>query len=293
MPVLRTYEWQQVLAKKGQKGLLRLIQDLDEDLQKIIIKAAKDAQKIIADLPPEGVGATARTAFYAQQRSALLDIVTSTWLDVGEDVFSMLHTSTKSATNSSKALLGLLTKASPQTATLLVNSLQRSSSTIFEDLRSRLLNDINLSPTVYRNSSYMMGKIDDIVNNGIALGQSSREIADAVVDHINPSVPGGQKYAAQRLGRTELNNAFHSTAIRSYAESPWVIGVKWHLSGSHPKPDECNTFADENHTGLGVGIFMPAEVPAKPHPQCFCYLAPVTPTPDQFMKSLLSGKYDC
>lgn len=295
MPAVKTFRWQEEFAKGGNKRLLKLIKTADGRMRDAAIKAARQAAKLIAALPEGGVGATARAAYYAQQRNLLFQAITSWWTDVGQTVYSMAKSSATAAVNAQEDLLNILLQGGTDVdlSDVVADSLLRSQNLALEDLRSRFLNDIDLSPNVYRNAAYMSGKIDDIVNTGIALGQSTREIADAVVDHINPKVPGGQRYAAQRLARTELNNAYHSTSIRSYMSSPWVMGVKWHLSGSHPKPDQCNDYAEEDHNGLGVGMFLPAEVPAKPHPMCFCFLAPVTPTPDQFMKSLMSGKYNC
>jgi len=69
-------------------------------------------------------------------------------------------------------------------------------------------------------------------------------------------------YAAKRLARTEINNAFHAQAIADVQEKPWVEHVTWHLSKMHkPIPgDLCETYDGQQ--------FSTDLVPLKPHPQC-------------------------
>lgn len=158
---------------------------------------------------------------------------------------------------------------------------------------SRGVNGIPLSQRVYNNAALATGKIDAIINSGIALGKSAREIAASVRVFISPSTPGGVSYAAMRLGRTELNNAFHRTAMDKYAATPWISNVAWRLSFSHPKPDECDELANESHYPNGEpGHFKPADVPPKPHPQCLCYIEPVVISDDEFIDGFLAGRFD-
>lgn len=158
---------------------------------------------------------------------------------------------------------------------------------------SRGINGIPLSERVYRNAALSSGRIDAIINQGLLLGKSAREIATEVRRFIAPNTPGGASYAAMRLGRTELNNAFHTTSREKYAQTPWVDVVKWTLSGSHPKADVCDDLAGGEHfKGGGPGEYRPDDVPNKPHPQCFCYVEPVAIAEDAFASNFLSGRYD-
>lgn len=285
--------WQARVAKGGQRALLRLIQEQDKELAKIVLRAAKDAEKIIASIPGDTVGEIVRQAMYQQRRTSLLEVAVQMWGDdVPATILKNLSTATQMSANANRQILQVLARATPRYAAILSDSMLVSARSTFQDMRSRLLNEIDLSPSVFKNRALMMGRIDNIVNSGIGLGQSAREIAGAVRGYINPSVMGGQRYAAMRLGRTELNNAFHTTSIRSYIESPYVIGVKWNLSGSHKVSDECNEFAD-HEDGMGEGVFEKTAVPFKPHPMCFCFLTPITPTVDEFADRLTSGEYDC
>lgn len=160
---------------------------------------------------------------------------------------------------------------------------------------SRKEGGFTLSERVYRNGAVAKGQIDRIVNNGLLLGKSAAEIARDVRGFIDPSTPGGSSYAAMRLGRTEVNNAFHQTSIRNYQDSPWVEKVLWNLSGSHPRPDLCNEYAESvHHSGKGweAGEYKPGDVPDKPHPNCLCYIEPVAMSLDAFAKNFKAGKYD-
>lgn len=144
---------------------------------------------------------------------------------------------------------------------------------------------VPLAESVYQNAALASGHIDNIVNAALARGASAAELAKDVRAFINPNTPGGVRYAAMRLGRTELNNSFHAAQVRQAQRLPWVTGVTWHLSGSHPRPDACNDYAD-------VGFYDAAQVPPKPHPNCLCYTTPVTVPEDVFQDQLLAGAYD-
>lgn len=162
-----------------------------------------------------------------------------------------------------------------------------------DSIISRKENGISLSEKVYRNRVVSSGKIDRILNTGLALGKSAREIANDVSGFISPDVPGGVSYASMRLARTELNNAFHTTQRNMMNKNPFVEKAKWELSGSHPRPDECNEYADQVHIKDGeAGEFWTHDVPNKPHPNCLCYITPVMMDEEQFIQSFKSGAYD-
>ena len=158
---------------------------------------------------------------------------------------------------------------------------------------ARAHNGYTLSARVFRNRALASGAVEQMVNNGLLLGKSAKEIANSVFGYIHPSTPGGASYAALRLGRTELNNAFHEMSRQDMAASPWTEAVAWHLSGSHPKPDICDDYAGESHYPHGeAGQFRSSEVPDKPHPQCFCYTTPVNVSDEEFIKNFHAGVYD-
>jgi hypothetical protein len=149
----------------------------------------------------------------------------------------------------------------------------------------------NLSSRVWKNIALYSGRLDQEIAKGLLRGLSAQELAAIVSDYIRPDVRGGVSYAAMRLARTEINNAFHQTAIRYTREMPWVEGYQWHLSGSHPRTDICNDLAERNG-GLGRGLYQKNNVPSKPHPLCLCYITPSTVDNARFYRNLRGGAYD-
>jgi hypothetical protein len=91
-------------------------------------------------------------------------------------------------------------------------------------------------------------------------------------------------YAANRLARTEINNAYHAASWDRYNKSVIVDEVEWLLSSSHPEDDICNDYATQSP-------FKKNAVPAKPHPNCYCYIVPSLPTEEQFLERLFAGEY--
>lgn len=132
-----------------------------------------------------------------------------------------------------------------------------------------------LSPRVYRAAALTSGRVERQIRAGIVQGLSPRELADSVEQFISPRTPGGASYAAMRLARTELNNAFHE-AQKTQGEAPWVKAMVWNLSKTHPsknggKKDACDRYAVVNLHGLGRGKYPADQIPDKPHPQCMCF----------------------
>lgn len=148
-----------------------------------------------------------------------------------------------------------------------------------------------LSSRVYDNALLASGKIDQIIMSSLAQGLSAKEFARDVYGYISPTTPGGASYAAMRLARTEINNAFHQQQIEA-AEAPGVKAIKWNLSGSHPRPDECNIFAAQDAYDMGGGVYPINQVPDKPHPHCLCYLTYISMDPVEFVRELRSGTFD-
>jgi hypothetical protein len=150
----------------------------------------------------------------------------------------------------------------------------------------------DLAQRIYRNDVWLGSRIDQRINSLLAQGKTAREFAAEAVDWFNPNTPGGVRYAATRLARSEINNAFHAVSVQQAQDKPWVTGMRWYLSGSHPRADVCDEFADEDKFELGKGIWPKDEVPRKPHPHCFCYVAPVQLEEDAFLENLVNGNYN-
>jgi hypothetical protein len=142
-----------------------------------------------------------------------------------------------------------------------------------------------LSARVYRSRSLANQWVQRVVTSAILRGDSAKDIAKSVSGHINPATPGGTAYAALRLGRTELSNAFHATAITQAEDRPWIDSMEWNLSSTHVLQNcQCELLRQ-------VRFFPIGKVPEKPHPHCRCFVTPVLEPFDTFLMKYKAGYY--
>jgi hypothetical protein len=256
----------------------------DTEIRRIVDKAATEANNMARRLGP-----TNKRAIKAQLAAAS----TAMWAGVGDAVkigtgdavYSALEWQTMF---DERMFAHAKLPASYWRASMLATANQGAQS-----LLSRKENGIGLSDRIWKNDQATRAALNDTIDVGLTLGKSAAEIAKDVKQYINPLVPGGASSAAIRLGRTEVANAYHATSVRKYQETPWVEKVRWNLSGSHGRPDDCNKFAESvHHRGWGPGEYWPSEVPGKPHPNCLCYVEPVVMDLDAYAKAFKAGKYD-
>ena len=144
-----------------------------------------------------------------------------------------------------------------------------------------------LSQRLYKSKALANGLVSRAINNGLARGDSAADISRAVHNLVSPKVPGGVTYVAKRLGRTEINNAFHAQAIYDAQQNPVVTHMRWNLSKEHASTpnDPCEMYAF-------IEIFDKNSVPEKPHPNCRCFVTPETDDYDVFESQLLQGHFD-
>ena len=291
---VRIYGWQRRLGRRQYTEYLRLQRITDRELAAILRDAANEGERLVRALEPlDKVGARVRRTQYNQAVEALRRQQATLWGGITDHTADGIRRSTRISVMLEDELVAALTSGrSAAQAQALVDSMRQAARASAENVRSRILNSIDLSPQVYKNQQLMSGKVAQTVNRGLALNKSAREIAKDVKGFIRPDTPGGVQYAANRLARTEINNALHATTVRINQKHPWVVGVKWELSGSHPKPDECNEYAETDNFGLGVGVWRADAVPSKPHPNCLCYTTTITPSPDEFIDQMLDGEYN-
>jgi len=291
---VKAQPWQRAISQQSLKDYVKIQKRFDRELARALQLAANDAAKLIKQLGySDTFSAQIRRAQYAFHGAELQRIERDLWRSIGSDVRRGMKFSSALSVETNDVIMKFLIKSVGKgRAAIIADSLLAAARNSFELVRARLLNEIPLSKLVYKNEALATKKVQTAINNGLALGKTAKEIAEDVFKFISPKAPGGASYAAMRLGRTELNNAFHTTSIRGYANQPWVRGVQWNLSASHPVDDECNDYAGSDHEGLGAGIYAPENVPGKPHPMCLCYVTAVTASPREFQNELLAGKYN-
>jgi hypothetical protein len=229
------------------------------------------------------IGGKVTTAQLQQAVAGLGSVSTELWTGVGKITRAGMYEGATLAADQALDLdlfLGMPGTGVLQYATLTHFEARQS----VEDLISRRTDGYKLSDRIYANGRLSVKQAGKVVERGLALQRSAREIAFSVRGHFSPAVPGGSSYAAMRLARTEINNAHHTTTLRLSKDKPWVQGWKWHLSHSHPRPDACDALAAQDHSK--------ANPPGKPHPQCLCYVTHLQEDPEQFMNKLVEGDYD-
>lgn len=269
---------------------VRVVKLTDTEIRRVAKEASAEADRIIRSLEGKtGVGARVRSAQLALAKANL-----EMWTAVGDATKIGIGDAFDSAAES-QALFDdeLFRRTGISSHYWRMSQLATSRAGIDSYIARKGVDGFSLSQRVWRNTAISRGYIEKAINTGLLLGKSVAEIAKDVSGYLNPNVPGGASYASMRLARTEVVNAYHASATAGYQRSPWVERVKWNLSGSHPKPDECNTYAeDEFVPGGGAGIWRVTDVPAKPHPMCLCFITPQVMDLDEFARNFRNGQYD-
>ena len=275
---------------------LRIMTRTEQEMRKLLEKTARAAAADIAALKGDNIGAVVRRAQLRSAQTELLRTLAWFWRDAGDLVAAARVEASVAALQASvdwdKRLYQAGGISNRQIQILRDGMATTSERNVALMIRRFTTEQISLSRQVYRTQALTKGWIEGLVNEAIGKGLSAREFAAQVKRFIRPDTPGGLSFAAMRLSRTELNNAFHAASIAANVDKPWVTAMKWTLSRSHPKPDECDALAGNDSFDLGAGCFPPGQVPSKPHPQCFCYIVPLQVDEDEFVKAFQKGDYD-
>lgn len=265
--------------------------NVDNLVRSDLERAARDIRRRISLLKfKPGIGAQVRTAQLAlvlRQISHAIDVL---WR---VNVAGHTQTGRKAAAQAAEDVTQALTRVAysaltPDAAQALSDGFTATARAGINAAFARVPRD--LSSRVYTNAAVTRRWVETTIRSGIVSGLSAKELSQDVYKYISPTTPGGASYAAMRLARTEINNAFHEQQ-KAGGNRPGVQATKWNLSESHPKKDECNVYAD-HPSGLGKGCYAFGHVPDKPHPQCFCYLTYVMMPPVDFRAALTRGDFD-
>jgi hypothetical protein len=270
----------------------------DRDVQRILeesrIAIQADISRLLSLGTKAGVGSTVRLYQFQQIRLSMLREEARVFRRL-KDVTKarMLEAAAASVELSQQSVEDLFLRAGrPDLAAQLGQALNVGLEGTLEVALTRMEQSrIPLAQRIYNTQAWMDGRVERGINSALTRGLSAREFAKEALDWFSPTTPGGARYAAMRLARTEINNAFHAMAVNA-ADAPWTKGMKWHLSQSHPKPDICDEYARNDPDNLGEGVYKVRNVPKKPHPHCFCFVTPVVEEEDAFLDNLVAGRYD-
>lgn len=278
------------VQREADKRTLAIMRDVLHDIERQM--RALEARR--------GVGAAVRRSQIAAARAAALRATERAWQRLGDNVRAQAAAAAKAAAEVAAKYddefldrLGLSAAEREiyqdglrQSARLGVeNALNRAEDTAGVSRRT-------LSERVYQSRAWADNLLERRINSGLARGLSAREMAGEIRGLVRPDVRGGVSYAANRLARTEINNAFHLSQINNAKGKPWIIGMRWLISSSHPKPDDCDNIANGGSRGLPAGVYRVDNVPSKPHPHCLCSLEPVSMDPAEFERRMAKGDFD-
>lgn len=239
----------------------------DAQLRRVLEKAAKDIQQRILRLP-RGVGGEVRAAQLRVTLAAIKKVQRQLWrVSVLRSVSSGIDGAEKAAESAIEMMTRVAyASLSDAVADALVDGLRLAAESGLKSDAVR--RNRELSTRVYRQEAFHEGRLEQLIRSGLVSNLTAKELATGAYEYVSPTTPGGASYAAMRLARTEINNAFHERQVEG-AKRPGVKASRWNLSGSHKVPDECNVFAVQNLHGDGPGLYPAGKIPDKPHPQCF------------------------
>jgi hypothetical protein len=266
--------------RQGDKATLALLQE-----------SYRNINKLLQGLPSQPDAAFGNLIYRAQlerTRKAILDEQAKLFERLGDKVRARrLRSASRAARLSAAADAALLRlvgegKAGERLYAGADITAQRTVETI---LARAGLSKVPLSERIYNMSVWMNNRLDRLIAGTMARGLNAARFAKVARDWFSPSTPGGTRYAAMRLARTEINNAFHATSIQYAASKPWVSQMEWHLSKSHPGKDRCDVIAAASPYDVHL-------IPRKPHPQCMCYVTEVTPDENDWIDRFVAGEFD-
>ncbi len=256
---------------------LRTQQQSDAELRRVLERAARDARAQIRRLPK---GSIRR----AQLERVLKKIKRAQALMWQTDVLGIVVSGREDAVKAAQAAADALTRELwSRVPERQAESLDRAFRVSAGEGVGTRREQRQLSTRVVGSGQLVQRRLDTLIRSALVRQLTADELAREVYQFISPTVPGGASYAAMRIARSEINNAFHQQQIEQ-GRRPGVKAIEWNLSGSHKVPDECNRLSGKK--------FQPDKVPDKPHPQCFCYLTYVMDDPDDFLAALESGAFD-
>ena len=263
----------------------------DAALDKVLKDAVASIDSAFGDLDDSNISRQIRRQQLALAHKQVKRTIRETFGDVRNLIKNGRQDAAVAAVNAhlfdERGVLARLFK-SPADRQNYADSLRATAARNIEAVATRVLQtEIPLSERVWKTRALANGQVSRAINNGLAKGDSWLNIAESVKHLVRPDTPGGISYAAKRLGRTEINNAFHAQSIHDAQQSPWMDQMRWRLSKVHVTDpgDECEEYAEQE--------FFPKEgVPVKPHPNCRCYVIPALLDYDQFETNLLLGQYD-
>lgn len=142
-------------------------------------------------------------------------------------------------------------------------------------------NGYRLSDRIWNADNELRRRIDSLLRDGLRNGSGSLRLSRQLEQFLIPGRaairtrrPYGTdaSFDGMRLARTELARAFNSASYTAAYTNPYVIGMDWALSPSHPKTDICDSLASVGMGGerLREPYAMDGAPVPPAHPHCLC-----------------------
>ncbi len=154
-------------------------------------------------------------------------------------------------------------------------------------------NGYRLSTRIWKVAKSSRAALDQYLTDNIAAGtsalQMSRELEQFMYAKYRKAkykyrtrTPYGTlvSYPGMRLARTEITRAHGQATMLAARQNPFVKKMGWYLSGSHPKIDVCDGYAENSPYELDAFPPYPA------HPQCMCTSRPETAEHESVIQQL-------
>ena len=202
-----------------------------------MVDAAKDVDKVFGKLNDTNISRQIRRQQLALAHKEIRKSINGLFGEAGNLIRNNRQDAAVAAVNAhlfdERGVLARLFK-NPVDRQNYADSLRQTARRNVESTVTRVLEtELPLSQKVYKTRALANGYVSHAINRGLSRGDSADDIAASVRHLIRPDTPGGVSYAAKRLGRTEINNAFHAQSIHDSQESPWVDEMRWRLSKVH------------------------------------------------------------
>jgi hypothetical protein len=275
--------------------MIRSVAEVDVALRRVLLDAARDAEKLL-EQSSSGVGRDVSQAQLLAVYSELRELSHALWGDrIPEVIARLIAMAEQRAHANADAIDRVIANATGQAdiRSAMRSSMRQRARRVIDVFRTRERSaKFELSQNVWKWESWHNSVVERTIAAAFARGASAREISQQVKGFISPDTPGGAAYAAKRLGRTEVANAYHRQTISDYIGNPYVTGLQWKLSHSHPGRDVCNDLATGHSRGMAAGVYRATQVPDKPHPQCLCHTIPVVISEEDFQRGFLDGGFN-
>lgn len=298
------YETQLLSARLRQLALLQTNQEL---LDKVLTGAHRDIAKMLEEnAGSNDIIKNTRLSAIKREIEAIMDDTIDTTRDyMIRDVSQTIDLAVQGRIKAGSIYmyelgLGNFTQNIPKAfATINMDAVMAVLSRTFDDNKTfsnRIWDLRNRSKTV----------ISETVSKSVILGTSARDLAKQIEPYLRGVQQikgfkddeegrkiwqamrrqrGDLRYQAQRLARTEINNAFREGSIKFAERASWIKGLKWNLSNSHPKPDICDVWASQDIDGLGRGVYKPSNMPTD-HPNGFCFYTDILASKEEFFANI-------